>query len=402
MYYTVSDFYNLYRNRTTLLCGSGGLSRQISSVGLIDYEFSTELKERYRHLAGGEGKLSVTSLQFAKDNDFLVDEAVKDLVRRGSAGLVIKNVFGLPLHETTVRYAEAKNFPIFLLESPDTSMEEVLFAVRTGAERMNAMEKTKMEMDQLLAHREDEEAVRQHVWRINPSLVNQYYVVYAPLSRYALGSSEADCLARYVGSDLDTPETLLVLTDDGLFFVVSWRPAGELSQKEVLDKLLHEVLQESSLRPMGVSDTHYRIEEMGRAMVEAVYGAAYAEQYPEKGIVAYRDLGEYRVLFPFCRSYQMQQLAKEILEPLEEYDAENKGHLEETLMVVCEKGGNLEVAAKALGGHVNTVRYRLGKIGELTGMDIRDPGSMRKLDLAYRIRQAEKMLAQMNLPDSFL
>jgi DNA-binding PucR family transcriptional regulator len=48
------------------------------------------------------------------------------------------------------------------------------------------------------------------------------------------------------------------------------------------------------------------------------------------------------------------------------------GHptLLETASVYLEHGGALESTARALFVHANTVRYRLGRIAELTGYDL--------------------------------
>jgi hypothetical protein len=59
------------------------------------------------------------------------------------------------------------------------------------------------------------------------------------------------------------------------------------------------------------------------------------------------------------------------------------GHeLAETLDALLAAGGNLEAAARALPVHVNTLRYRLSRIHELTGLDPRSPRDRLHLELA--------------------
>ena len=49
------------------------------------------------------------------------------------------------------------------------------------------------------------------------------------------------------------------------------------------------------------------------------------------------------------------------------------GELLHTLAVYVEGGGALEACARALYVHPNTVRYRLRRIGEITGHSPTDP-----------------------------
>jgi DNA-binding PucR family transcriptional regulator len=49
------------------------------------------------------------------------------------------------------------------------------------------------------------------------------------------------------------------------------------------------------------------------------------------------------------------------------------GVLLETASAYLDSGGSLEAAGRSLFVHPNTVRYRLGKIADLTGYDLADP-----------------------------
>jgi hypothetical protein len=61
---------------------------------------------------------------------------------------------------------------------------------------------------------------------------------------------------------------------------------------------------------------------------------------------------------------------------------EHGRELAETRDALLAAGGNLEAAARALVVHVNTLRYRLSKIHELTGLDPRSPRDRLHLELA--------------------
>ena len=64
-----------------------------------------------------------------------------------------------------------------------------------------------------------------------------------------------------------------------------------------------------------------------------------------------------------------RRLVGSVVAPL----ADAGGELLRTLAVYVEGGGALEACARALYVHPNTVRYRLRRIGEITGHSPTDP-----------------------------
>jgi purine catabolism regulator len=67
----------------------------------------------------------------------------------------------------------------------------------------------------------------------------------------------------------------------------------------------------------------------------------------------------------------VEQLAREVLAPLERSDAEHGTALIDTLDAWIEHSGAAAEVAEALGTHRNTVRYRIEQITRLTGLDPR-------------------------------
>lgn len=62
--------------------------------------------------------------------------------------------------------------------------------------------------------------------------------------------------------------------------------------------------------------------------------------------------------------------AVRVLEPVLDYDARNGAGLRETLEAFLECSGSWSRAAQQLHLHVNTVRYRIGRVEELTGRNL--------------------------------
>lgn len=66
----------------------------------------------------------------------------------------------------------------------------------------------------------------------------------------------------------------------------------------------------------------------------------------------------------------LRALTARLLDPLDAWDARRGTELRTTLRVFLDADGRWDLAAAALGVHVNTVRNRLARIEELTGTDL--------------------------------
>src|SRR6266571_8425650 len=73
------------------------------------------------------------------------------------------------------------------------------------------------------------------------------------------------------------------------------------------------------------------------------------------------------------------------LGPLLEHDAARKGALVATLRAYLETGEQQQ-AAQRLRVHPNTLRYRLDRIREITGLDLEDPETRLNLSVALRVQ----------------
>jgi PucR family transcriptional regulator, purine catabolism regulatory protein len=81
-------------------------------------------------------------------------------------------------------------------------------------------------------------------------------------------------------------------------------------------------------------------------------------------------------------------LVQRILGPLLEHDRLHEAKLVETLSVWLECGRRPGVVARRLGIHAHTLSYRLARIEELTGRDLRSPGATAEMWLALQAVEA--------------
>jgi len=103
-------------------------------------------------------------------------------------------------------------------------------------------------------------------------------------------------------------------------------------------------------------------------------------------IVNYDRLGVYRLLAQIDDRSGLESFAGRMLEPLLAYDAARGTPLLKTLEVYLQHHGNLRQSARDLHIHLNTLNYRIQRIGEVIGADLKDADVRLDLLLALRIR----------------
>lgn len=105
------------------------------------------------------------------------------------------------------------------------------------------------------------------------------------------------------------------------------------------------------------------------------------------GTTAFDDLGFYRLVAAAQAEGQVDNFVREWLGVLLDYDHERHADLVNTLAQYLECGGSYDESAAVLHIHRSTLRYRLGRIRELTGFDLRDRNIRFTLQAATRAWQ---------------
>ncbi len=82
-----------------------------------------------------------------------------------------------------------------------------------------------------------------------------------------------------------------------------------------------------------------------------------------------RNLSTLSGLVERLSSEQFAPFQDNVVKPLREYDARHGRSLWHTLVAYIEAGASLGITAERLGVHANSVRNRLGRITEITGLD---------------------------------
>lgn len=115
-------------------------------------------------------------------------------------------------------------------------------------------------------------------------------------------------------------------------------------------------------------------------------GVRQASRQPA-GVTTYEGLGIYRILAGGEHNAEVEGFVREWLGALLDYDAAHGAELVKTLSTYLECGGNYDETADGLAIHRSTLRYRLQRIREVSGLDLGDVDSRFNLHAATRARR---------------
>lgn len=126
--------------------------------------------------------------------------------------------------------------------------------------------------------------------------------------------------------------------------------------------------------------------ELHRAANEALLAANVAEGDPERPVLAFDETGAYRLLLSAMAEDpgELQRFYAETVEPLVAYDGQYETDLVATVEAFLEADGNVAGTAQRLFTHRHTVRYRLERVRELSGLDVGSTDGRERLSLGLK------------------
>ncbi len=171
--------------------------------------------------------------------------------------------------------------------------------------------------------------------------------------------------------------------------VVLLPAASEAEAARVAEAIAREL--RSSLHGFTFAVGHSRVAtdpaDLYRAGNEALLAANVAEASSVEDVVlAFEDTGAYRLLLPAMSEdpAELQRFFAETVEPLVTYDEQYETDLVQTLETFLDADANVAGTAQRLYTHRHTIRYRLERVRDLTGLDVSSTDGREKLGLGLK------------------
>ena len=188
-------------------------------------------------------------------------------------------------------------------------------------------------------------------------------------------------------SRASAPGSLAAVVDAG--HVVVLLPAeNDAEARRVAGAVAREL--RSSLHGFTFAVGHSRVAadpaDLYRAGNEALLAANVAEAGPDDSVLAFEETGAYRLLLPAMSEdpAELQRFFAETVEPLVTYDEQYETDLVQTLETFLDADANVAGTAARLFTHRHTIRYRLERVRDLTGLDVSSTDGREKLGLGLK------------------
>jgi sugar diacid utilization regulator len=193
------------------------------------------------------------------------------------------------------------------------------------------------------------------------------------------------------GARAAAPRTVAVLTErseagaEVLMLLPATDEAGSRRAGEALLRELEAALTGFSFA-IGRSRHAEDPADLHRAANEALLAANVAAATPERPALAFDETGAYRLLLSAMSEdpAELQRFYAETVEPIVAYDDQYETELVRTLEAFLDADGNVANTAQRLFTHRHTVRYRLERVRDLSGLDVNSTDGREKLSLGLK------------------
>ncbi len=128
--------------------------------------------------------------------------------------------------------------------------------------------------------------------------------------------------------------------------------------------------------------------DLHRAASEALLAANVAspDGGPEERLMSFDDTGAYRLLLPAMSDdpAELERFYADTVAPLIAYDEQYGTELVRTLETFLDNDASMAATYKQLFTHRHTIRYRLDRVRELTGLDVNSTDGRERLGLGLK------------------
>ncbi|MGW4078753.1 PucR family transcriptional regulator [Streptomyces asiaticus] len=192
---------------------------------------------------------------------------------------------------------------------------------------------------------------------------------------YATGPEPSDRIAVAHTGDEAVALVPLPALGDGPSDGATGHPDAEGVQADALLAAVREPLARGlagdGRLTLGVSAAVHSADGLRGALEEARHARRVAAARPGRVCAAgHQELASHVLLLPFVPDDVRRAFTARLLDPLREYDRRHRAELIPTLEAFLDCDGSWTRCAARLHLHVNTLRYRVGRIEQLTGREL--------------------------------
>lgn len=225
------------------------------------------------------------------------------------------------------------------------------------------------------------QAVRHHHWSDMEALA---------VKRKFLGTVKAQIQRSLHGALLGT-------RSDSVLVLLPTSASAPLAEAQAQAAALHAALQAALPEltiSIGIGRPAADLSQLTRSYEDAMLALRTIAQLGGRGqAVSFEALGVIPLLLQSQDQKELVAFMEQHLAALLHYDQHNQSQLTETLEAYLANNGNLRLTAAACHVHLNSLKYRLRRIEEIGGLDLRSGETRFRLQLALAVHRAINLVA---------
>ncbi|GAB3794271.1 PucR family transcriptional regulator [Virgibacillus kimchii] len=264
-----------------------------------------------------------------------------------------------------------------LLKEASEQVKKLLLAKQSG--KRNAEENYKDFFWQLLTgSQKDPNEIHKQARHFNVTLKDNLTVVVFRFSDKITEQMEKH--AYYLAETQTQVQVIFRLFDENEFILlVRIIKSEEVTDRlnEFIEQFIHRISTQLKLQKInGAAGLVYdAATHMNHSYKEAMHTIHLQSYIPDEleHTFLYEDLGIYKFIDDLYKIWKQQSKKNKYIRRLQEYDGKNQTSLLKTLYYFLQADSNVHRAAKQLFIHQNTMNYRLKRISEVSGLDLKDP-----------------------------
>jgi DNA-binding PucR family transcriptional regulator len=189
-----------------------------------------------------------------------------------------------------------------------------------------------------------------------------------------------------------------VVDRNQLILLASPYPQSQRNEQETFTAFIRDFFSQMKERyqvtsiSAGAGSLYYEdYTKVEKSYQEALTVLQIKRQFPNstKDTFHFEELGFYRYLPAMLEQKRAQRIVNPHLQKLRDYDREHHAHLLKTLEVYLSCDCNVKEAADLLHVHTNTLNYRLSRISEIAGINLKNMDHKVSLYLDLKMEQGE-------------
>ncbi|BEP27801.1 PucR family transcriptional regulator [Helicovermis profundi] len=340
-----------------LIVGEKGIKREITKVGILDYEMDEVIVENFN-----EGEFALSTLVSIKDDISKLYSMVEKLIEVKASGLAIKSIFFDRIPDDVYKVASKNEFPIFIFN--ETYFEDIITEINNEIYLRSISKNVETKIDKLINESLSKFSVRSIAKEINSEFNETHIVGSLKLINEDKYKSSLEYMLNldYMISEKDK----LVFYKDKYFFIKTFE--NNIKEYRKNTESMYGDLVSLGFKVddyiIAFSDMHSELAELDISLNESLYALDYLLVNKEKSI-SYREIGMNKFLLALKDNEWIEKYYYSLIAPILKYDKENNSYLLETLDNYIRFSSDVKKTAEYMHQHGNTIRYRITKIKEL-------------------------------------